>query len=580
MFLNNKEQIIYIGKAKNLKRRVSSYFQKSHQDNAKVRVMVSKVCDIRFIVVKSESDALLLENNLIKKYLPRYNILLKDDKTFPWICISKDHFPQIYSTRTVLKDGSVYFGPYTSAIMVRTLLDMVRQLYPLRNCQLALTQNNIKSGKFKVCLEFHMGNCKAPCVGNQTEDDYLENIFQIKEILKGNLSKVILFLKETMNRFSVEYRFEEAEIIKRKIEVLEKFQSKSTIVNPSIDNVDIFSIIMDKKSAVVNFLKVMNGCIIQSHNSEVHRKLDENKEEILEYAIMDIRDRFQSNSTEIIVPFPLKIKLHDANLTVPKIGDKHKLLDLSERNAKYYLAERNKNAEKANPELRYERILSQMQRDLHLIKLPNHIECFDNSNIQGSNPVSSCVVFRGGRPLKTEYRHFNIKTVIGPNDFASMEEVVYRRYKRLMEESKSLPQLIIIDGGKGQLSSAVQSLERLGLFGQIPIIGIAKRLEEIYFPNDSVPIYLEKKSETLKLIQHMRDEAHRFGITFHRNKRSESMIGSKMETIPGIGSKTIELLYKKYSSISNMLLVPEEEILNTIGKKRTDILLAYLKNKV
>jgi excinuclease ABC subunit C len=580
MFLNNKEQIIYIGKAKNLKRRVSSYFQKSHQDNAKVRVMVSKVYDLRFVVVKSESDALLLENNLIKKYLPRYNILLKDDKTFPWICIGKDHFPQIYSTRTVLKDGSAYFGPYTSAIMVRTLLDMVRQLYPLRNCQLVLTQNNIKSGKFKVCLEFHMGNCKAPCVGYQTEDDYNENIVQIKEILKGNLSKVILFLKETMNLFSGEYRFEEAEIIKKKIVILEKFQSKSTIVNPSIDNVDIFSVIMDKNIAIVNFLKVMNGCIIQSHNSEVHRKLDENREEILEYAIMDIRDRFQSNSHEIIVPFLLELEIPETALTVPKIGDKRKLLDLSERNAKYYLVERNKNAERANPELRYERILVQMQRDLHLIELPTHIECFDNSNIQGSNPVSSCVVFKGGRPLKAEYRHFNIKTVIGPNDFASMEEVVYRRYKRLVEESKSLPQLIVIDGGKGQLTSAVQSLEKLGLFGQIPIIGIAKRLEEIYFPNDSVPIYLDKKSETLKLIQYMRDEAHRFGITFHRNKRSESMIGSKMETIPGIGSKSIELLYKKYSSISNILLVPEEDIVNTIGKKKTNILLAYLKDKV
>ncbi len=578
MFYNNQEQAIYIGKAKNLKRRVSSYFQKSHQDNAKVRLMVSKVCDIRFIVVQSESDALLLENNLIKKYLPRYNILLKDDKTFPWICISNETFPQVYSTRTILKDGSSYFGPYTSAIMVRTLLDMIRHLYSLRTCQLPLTPANINAGKFKVCLEYHMGNCKAPCVNKQTEEDYNISITQIKDILKGNLSKVIAYLRDTMRFFSDKYKFEDAESIKQKIEILEKFQSKSTIVNPSINNVDVFSIVSEKNISVVNFLKVMNGCIIQSHTAEIQRKLDEEMQEMLEFSIMEIRDRFQSNSSEIIIPFTIDTEISGVTFTVPRIGDKKKLIELSERNARYYLVERNKNAEKANPELRFERVLKQMQNDLHLSVLPIHIECFDNSNIQGSNPVSSCVVFKSGRPVKSEYRHFNIKTVVGPNDFASMEEVVLRRYKRSIDESKPLPQLIIIDGGKGQLSSAVSSLEKLGLYGNIPIIGIAKRLEEIYFPNDSIPIYLDKKSETLRLIQQIRDEAHRFGITFHRDKRSDSMIGSKMETIPGVGQKTIELLYTKYSSISNILNIPEDELIETIGKKKTEILLGYLKS--
>ena len=577
MFYNNQEQAIYTGKAKNLKRRVTSYFQKSHQDNAKVRLMVSKVCDIRFIVVQTESDALLLENNLIKKYLPRYNILLKDDKTFPWICISNETFPQVYSTRTILKNGSSYFGPYTSAIMVRTLLDMIRQLYSLRTCQLPLSVSNINAGKFKVCLQYHLGNCKAPCVNKQTVEDYNLSINQIKDILKGNLSKVIVYMRDTMRFFSDEYKFEEAESIKQKIEILEKFQSKSTIVNPNINNVDVFSIVSEKNISVVNFLKVMNGCIIQSHTAEIHRKLDEEMQEMLEFSIVEIRDRFQSNSSEIIIPITIDTEISGVTFTIPRIGDKKKLIELSERNARYYLVERNKNAEKANPELKFERVLKQMQNDLHLSVLPIHIECFDNSNIQGSNPVSSCVVFKAGRPAKSEYRHFNIKSVVGPNDFASMEEVVLRRYKRSIDELKPLPQLIIIDGGKGQLTSAVNSLEKLGLYGQIPIIGIAKRLEEIYFPNDSIPIYLDKKSETLKLIQQIRDEAHRFGITFHRDKRSDSMIGSKMEMIPGIGQKTIELLYMKYSSISNILNITEDELIETIGKKKTEILRAYLK---
>lgn len=577
LFLNGQDQVIYVGKAKNLKRRVSSYFQKNHQENTKVRIMVSKVYDIRFVVVESESDALLLENNLIKKYLPRYNILLKDDKTFPWICISNEIFPQIYSTRTIQKDGSSYFGPYTSVIMVRTLLEMIRQLFSLRTCQLPLTPVNIKAGKFKVCLEYHMGNCKAPCVGNQTVNEYNESIGQIKDILKGNLSKVIVYLKDIMKFFASEYKFEDAERIKQKIEILIKFQSKSTIVNPNINNVDVFSIISDKNISVVNFLKVINGAIIQSHTVEVKRKLDEGMPEMLEFAIMEIRDRFQSNSAEIIVPFSIDSNFPNVSFTIPRIGDKKKLIELSERNAKYYLVERNKNAEKANPELKASRILTQMQKDLHLPLLPVHIECFDNSNIQGSNPVSSCVIFKSGRPAKSEYRHFNVKSVLGPNDFATMEEVVLRRYQRLLGEEKPLPQLIIIDGGKGQLSSALISLEKLGLKEQIPIIGIAKRLEEIFFPNDSIPIYLDKKSETLKLIQQIRDEAHRFGINFHRNKRSDSMVVSKMETIPGIGQKTIELLYKKYSSISNILNVPTDELVGIIGKKKTNILLDYLK---
>jgi len=576
-FYNNQEQIIYIGKARNLKKRVSSYFQKVHADNAKLRVMVSKIFNLQFIVVSTESDALLLENNLIKKYKPRYNVLLKDDKTYPWICVKNETFPRIFLTRNIIKDGSVYFGPYTSAIMVRTLLDLVRQLFPLRTCSLPLSISSIASNKYKVCLEFHLGNCKAPCIKNQSQDDYNQSISQIKEILKGNTNQVLLYLKNLMNDFANDFKYEEAENVRKKIGILEKFQSKSAIVNSSINNVDVFSFVSEKNFAVVNFIKVMNGSIIQSHTIELVKRLEEDKEELLGLAIAEIRVRFSSESTEIILPFEIGVQFPSISMTVPKRGDKKVLLDLSERNAKYYLMERNRNLEKANPETRFERIMDTLQRDLHLSDTPRHIECFDNSNIQGTHPVAACVVFKNARPAKAEYRHFNIKTVEGPNDYASMEEVIYRRYKRIIDENSDLPQLIIIDGGKGQLSSAVTSLEKLGLYGKMAIIGIAKRLEEIYFPGDSVPIYLDKQSESLRLIQYMRDEAHRFGISFHRDKRSKSMTSSLFENIPGIGPKTMEVLYNKYASISRIKEVSNEELIELVGKKKTEILTNYFK---
>jgi excinuclease ABC subunit C len=576
-FFNEKQQIIYVGKAKNLRKRVSSYFQKNHDDNAKVRVMVSKICDLQYIVVNTESDALLLENNLIKKYQPKYNVLLKDDKTYPWICLKQENFPRVFQTRNVIKDGSVYFGPYTSVVVVRTLLELVRQLFPIRTCSLPLSAQNIKSGKFKVCLEYHLGNCKAPCVGFQSEENYLNSIDQIKEILKGNISQVQNYLKNLMKSYSNDYRFEDAEIIHRKIEILERFQSKSTIVNPAISNVDVFSFISERNIAVVNFLKVMNGSIIQSHTLELVNRLDEEKEELLALAITEIRERFDSVSDEIILPFSIGVDFPSMKVTVPKIGDRKTLLELSERNAKFYLLDRGKNLDKANPEHKYERILKTLQTDLHLVEIPNHIECFDNSNIQGTNPVSSCVVFKNGRPAKSDYRHFNIKTVTGPNDFASMEEVVFRRYNRILEEKLQLPQLIIIDGGKGQLNVAVDCLKKLNIYGKVAIIGIAKRLEEIYFPGDSIPIYLDKQSLSLKLIQQIRDEAHRFGIQFHRDKRSKAMTSNLFEKIPGIGSKTVEILYNKYSSASNIKKVPFEELVEDIGLKKAEAVRDFFK---
>lgn len=576
-FFNLQDEIIYVGKAKNLKKRVSSYFQKLHYDNAKLRILVNKICDIRYIVVESESDALLLENNLIKKHLPRYNVLLKDDKTFPWICITNDRFPRIFSTRNIKKDGSVYFGPYTSMVMVRTLLGLIRQLFPLRSCSLPLSSENIASGKFKVCLEFHLHNCLAPCIANQSEEDYLRSIEQIKNILRGNIQQVVTYLKDRMKELAGVYKFEEAEELRQKLQIVENFQSKSTIVNPSINNVDVFSMVNEKNIAIVNFLKVINGSIIQAHTVELIKHLDESPEELLELAIVDIRERFQSRSDEIIVPLKPDFDIPGVTITIPKIGDKKKLLDLSERNAKYYLVERNRNQEKANPEIRVNRILETMKKDLHLSELPVHIECFDNSNIQGTNPVASCVVFRNGRPAKSEYRHFNVKTVVGANDFASMQEIVYRRYKRLIDENASLPQLIVIDGGKGQLHAAMNSLEKLELYGKLAIIGIAKRLEEIYFPGDSVPIYLDKQSETLKVIQYIRNEAHRFGITFHRDKRSKGMVGSALESIQGIGTKTMELLYSRYGSLSEIKKLSPEVLIQEIGKKRAGALLKFFE---
>ena len=562
-FYDADEVLIYVGKAINLKKRVSSYFQKVH-DNAKTRVLVKKIVRIEHIVVATESDALLLENNLIKKYQPRYNILLKDDKSYPWICVKKERFPRVFLTRRMVKDGSLYFGPYTSMKTVHTLLDLFKELFPLRTCAYDLSLQNIQNHKFKVCLEYHLKNCKGACEGLQTEEDYNENIRQIIEILKGNFKDTVKRFKEEMLSLAADLRFEEAQVIKEKLEVLEKYQAKSTIVSSKISNVDVFTIVSDEEYAYVNFLQVAYGAIVRAHTIEIKKKLEETDRELLEYAIIDIRERFFSASKEIIVPFEVTLA-EGLLLTIPKLGEKKQLLELSERNAKHFRQDRFKQEKILDPERHTNRILTQMQRDLHLAVPPVHIECFDNSNIQGTNPVSACVVFKNAKPSKKDYRHFNVKTVEGPNDFASMEEAVFRRYRRLLDEQQPLPQLIIIDGGKGQLSSALKALEQLELRGKIAVISIAERLEEIYFPEDSVPLYLDKRSETLRIIQQLRDEAHRFGITFHRQKRSNAAIVSELDNVEGIGAKTKETLLQHFKSVKRIREATEEELVKVVG---------------
>ena len=569
--------IIYVGKAKNLKKRVSSYFTKTH-DNGKTRVLVKKIASIKHIVVDTETDALLLENNLIKKYQPRYNVMLKDDKSYPWICIKKERFPRVFSTRRVFKDGSEYFGPYTSMKTVSTLLDLIKGLYSLRTCNYDLSEKNIESGKYKVCLEYHLGNCKGACEGFETEEEYSKNIKDIKEILKGNFKDSLSQFKDQMKRFSENMQFEDAQKIKEKIEVLENYQAKSTIVNPKISNVDVFSVVSDESYGYINFLQLSYGSIIRSHTLEIKKKLDETDLELLELAITEIRQRFHSKSKEIYVPFKVDIG-ENIKVTVPQLGDKKHILDLSHRNAKYYRMERFKQIKITDPDRHVNRIMAQMKADLRLSVEPRHIECFDNSNIQGTNPVAACVVFKNGKPSKKDYRHFNIKTVVGPDDFASMEEVVYRRYKRLVEEQQPLPQLIIIDGGKGQLSSALKSLETLNLRGKIAIIGIAKRLEELFYPNDPIPLYLDKKSETLKIIQQLRNEAHRFGIEHHRNKRSKSALNTELEMISGIGEKTVVELLKQFKSAKRVANAKLDELEAIVGVSRAEKIYSYYHSK-
>ncbi len=574
-FYSSSGDMIYVGKAKNIKKRVSSYFSKDHFENNKIRVLVSKIDKIEYIVVESETDALLLENNLIKKYRPRYNAMLKDDKTFPWICIKNENFPRIFYTRNVINDGSKYFGPYTSVYMVKVLLDMIRQIYPLRNCNLNLSPENIKKNNYKPCLEYHIGNCKAPCVGLQSEEEYNQSIENIQKILKGNIQQVITYLKKLMNQYAADFKFEEAQLIKEKIEILEKYKSKSTIVSPSLNNVDVFSILDDKNAAFVNFLKVVEGRIVQAHTVELKKKLDEKISDLLIMAILELKERLGSDAKEIIIPFEITLQLENIKFTVPQRGEKKALLELSDRNLKYYRLEKQKQSEKKKDKHSGKRLMEKIKVDLNLPDLPAHIECFDNSNIQGSNPVAACVVFRNAKPNPKEYRHYNIKTVTGADDFASMEEVVYRRYKRLIEEKKSLPQLIVIDGGKGQLNSAVKSIKKLNINKNISIIGIAKRLEEIFYPGDPVPLYLDKNSESLKVIQHIRNEAHRFGIKFHRNKRSGSFIKSELENIPGIGEKTIEQLLKKFKTIKRLRSLSLDEISSEIGNSKAKLLYGY-----
>lgn len=574
-FIDNSGSIIYVGKAKNLKKRVSSYFTRNQ--SGKTTAMISRAAGLKHIVVESESEALLLENNLIKKLQPRYNILLKDDKTYPWICIKNEPYPRVFSTRNVIKDGSVYYGPYTSGLMVKTLLELIRQLYKLRTCTLSLTKKNIKSGKFKICLEYHLGNCRGPCEDKQSEDDYLETIKQIKSILKGNISTVIDYLKRMMMALSGDLHFEEAQAVKEKIELLSRYRSRSTIVSTLIRNADVFSYKQDQDRSFVGFLKVVDGAVVQAYILDLKSRMDEERESLLGFAITELRQRFSSDSPEIIVPFKPDILFQGIRYTVPLKGDKIRLLELASRNAEYYRLEQMKRKEEYITRDRTARNLEKLKSDLHLAELPLHIECFDNSNTAGMNPVAACVVFRKGKPSKKEYRHFNIKTVSGPDDFASMEEIIFRRYKRLTEENKKLPQLIIIDGGKGQLSSAIKGLEKLDLKDKVAVVGIAKKLEEIYFPGDKIPLYIDKNSVSLKIIQQLRNEAHRFGVKFHRSKRSSEMKKSELDHIRGIGPRTKELLIREIGSVEKIRRLTYQELSELIGSNKASLLFKYFE---
>ncbi|MES2728320.1 MAG: excinuclease ABC subunit UvrC [Bacteroidota bacterium] len=574
-YFDKEGNLIYIGKAKSLKKRVSSYFNKNHYENRKTAVMVGRIVDIHFTLVETEIDALLLENSLIKKFQPKFNINLKDDKTYPFICVKRERFPRIFPTRNPIKDGSEYFGPYASGGMMHTILDLIKTIYPLRNCTLNLSDKNIKELKFKTCLEFDIGNCKAPCVGLMSEEEYNQNIKNIKSILRGNLSEVKIHLKNLMQTAATDLKFEEAARYKRKLDVLENYQSKSTIVTGILNDVDVFSIVSDEKFAFINYLKVSNGIIIQTQTFEVKKKMEESDAELLSLAIAEVRDEYHSTSKEIIVPFDLDWSDDKIEITTPKLGDRKKLLELSLKNALYYKKDKLAKYELVNPDLKVERILTQMKNDLRLKDLPHHIECFDNSNLQGTNPVSACVVFKDAKPSKKDYRIFNVKTVEGPNDFATMEEVIYRRYKRLLEEEQPLPNLIIIDGGKGQLSSAIASLHKLNLYGKIPVIGIAKRLEELYYPEDEFPLYIDKKSETLKIIQQLRDEAHRFGITNHRNRRSKNTFVTELENIKGIGPETAKMLLKELKSVKKIQEADMDLLTNIIGAAKAKLVKEY-----
>jgi excinuclease ABC subunit C len=569
--------LLYVGKAKNLKSRVSSYFNKVKYESFKTKKLAAQVTEIRHIVVETEADALLLENNLIKQFQPKYNILLKDDKTFPWICIKNEAFPRVFSTRNRIKDGSEYYGPYTSGFMVKTLLALVRQLYQIRTCNFLLSEENISKGKVKACLEYHIGNCLAPCEQKQNPEDYQRGINQIKEILKGNLQNVLDYLHNLMMDYSSTLNFEKAEEIKQKYELLQRFQSKSTIVNPKLNNIDIYSFVEEGESAFVNFIKIINGAIVQSHTVELTKKLDETKEEMLLFAIIDIRQKVYSDAKEVLVPFGID-DFADIKFQVPKIGDKKKLMELSERNARQYAHQLNIIQSSVAQKYDKNNLLEVIKTDLRLQELPVHIECFDNSNIQGTSPVAACVVFKNGKPAKNDYRHFHVKTVTGANDFASMEEIISRRYTRLLNEGKTLPQLIVIDGGKGQLSAAVKSMKEIGIYGKVAVLGIAKRLEELYFPGDSVPLYLDKNSKTLKLIQHMRNEAHRFGISFHRNTRSKKMLISSLEEIKGVGDKTVQILIKKFGSVDEIRRKNVEELSEIVSKLVAVNIVEYFKN--
>lgn len=571
--------IIYVGKAKVLKKRVSSYFNRDNQLDRKTQALVRNIADIKFIIVETELDALLLENNLIKKYQPKYNVLLKDGRTYPCIVIKNEEFPRVFPTRQIIKDGSNYFGPFASVKMMYTMLDLIKENYQLRNCNFNLSDKNIAAKKFKVCLEYHIGNCKGPCEGKQSNDEYEKNISEIKQIVKGNINGIIKQLKTKMQQHAEQFEYEKAHQIKLKIDSLENYQSKSAIVSVSINNVDVVSILSDNDFAYVNYLKVVNGSVVQGHTIELKKKLNESDEELLLMGFAELRGRFGSDSDEVIVPFELDLKAEGIEFIVPQRGDKRKLLDLSLKNVEFYKRDKQKQQELVDPERHTKRILAQMMKDLRLTTEPRHIECFDNSNIQGAFPVAAMTVFKELKPSKKDYRHFNIKTVEGPNDFASMEEIIYRRYKRMLEEEQPVPDLIVIDGGKGQLGAALESLEKLNLRGKVAIVGIAKKLEEIYYPGDSLPLYLDKKGETLKVLQHIRDEAHRFGITHHRNKRSKGTIKTELTNIKGISILTANKLLSQYKSVKKISTCNLDELIETIGKSKAKLVFDYFKPK-
>lgn len=575
-YFDKQGKILYVGKAKDLKKRVSSYFNK-HQEYGKTRILVKKIHDIKYLVVSSELDALLLENSLIKEYQPKYNIQLKDDKTYPWICIKNEAFPRVFTTRRLIRDGSKYYGPYPSVYVVNTLLSLIRDVYPLRNCALNLSAKNISESKYKVCLEYHIGNCKGPCIGAETEAQYGEYIKSIEHIVKGNLGSVIKTLKHRMDEHAAKLEFEEAGKVKNQIETIQGYQAKSAVVSPTIHHVDVITVLHDLKVAYVNYLVISNGAIIHGITVEVNKKLEETDEEIISFVLPEMRERFQSPSKEVLIEKPLDLAFEDIELFVPQRGDKKSLIELSVRNTKFYRLEKLKKERITNPERHTDRILEQLQKDFHLPVLPRHIECFDNSNFQGTNAVSACVVFKDAKPSKKDYRHFNIKTVEGPDDFASMEEAVFRRYRRLLDEKEELPQLIVIDGGKGQLSSALKAIDELGIRGKVAIVGIAKKLEEIFFPGDQIPIYIDKRSESLKVIQHLRNEAHRFGITHHRNKRSKGALVSELTQIRGIGERTYEELIKNFKSIKRVEGASLEELSEVVGRSKAQIIRAHFE---
>ena len=576
-YYDKNEQLLYVGKAKNLKKRVLSYFNKN-LSGYRIKIMVSKIQRLETTIVNSEYDALLLENNLIKEHQPFYNVMLKDDKTYPWICIKNEDFPRIFLTRNVIKDGSEYYGPYAKVRPAKILLDTIKHIYKLRTCNLNLSPSKIAEGKYKVCLEYHIKNCEGPCEDLESKEDYDEKIDAIRGIIKGDFRKAKEYLVNQMMKLASNLQFEQAQIIKERLDILEDYQAKNTVVNPNIDDVDVFGMTSDETAAYVNFFKIRNGNIIQSFTTEIKKILEESDEDIMEEALIEIRQKFSSDSKEVLLPFHLSVEIPNVKLIVPKVGDKKRIVELSEKNAKEYRLEKLKQVQIVDPERHTNRIMAEMQKLLRMPVEPRHIEGFDNSNIQGTNPVSACVVFKDGRPSKADYRIFHPKTVEGPNDFATMEEVIYRRYKRMLDEGENLPQLILIDGGKGQLSSAVKSLRLLGLYGKITIVGIAKRLEEIFFPEDPIPLYLDKKSETLKILQRVRDEAHRFGVKHHRTRRKNSTIKSELEEIPGVGEKTIELLLSKLKSVKRIKESNLETLEEILGKSKAKVIWEFFNS--